>query len=129
MWGYCRNCGPLKVPVKREGFCRPKLNATYHKIHDKLGTSDAQRLVAAERLRIQYRDANCSAERELYAGGRIGPRAPSLPGSDDESAHKGTGNRFTAPERWRLRSEPRLPGVGHFGDGVDLFQTVLVFAK
>jgi uncharacterized protein YecT (DUF1311 family) len=46
-----------------------KLNAVYNKIRDKLKTADAQRLVAAERLWIQYRDANCSAERELYAGG------------------------------------------------------------
>jgi len=46
-----------------------KHNAAYNKIHDKLETADAQRLVAAERLWIQYRDANCSAERELYTGG------------------------------------------------------------
>jgi uncharacterized protein YecT (DUF1311 family) len=46
-----------------------KLNAAYNQIHDKLETADAQRLTAAELLWIQYRDASCSAERELYAGG------------------------------------------------------------
>jgi uncharacterized protein YecT (DUF1311 family) len=46
-----------------------KLHAAYNQIHDKLETADAQRLTAAERSWIQYRDANCSAERELYAGG------------------------------------------------------------
>jgi uncharacterized protein YecT (DUF1311 family) len=46
-----------------------KLNAAYSRIRDKLETADAQRLMAAERLWIQYRDASCSAERELYTGG------------------------------------------------------------
>jgi uncharacterized protein YecT (DUF1311 family) len=46
-----------------------KLNAAYNKIHDKLERADAQRLSAADRLWTQYRAANCSAERELYAGG------------------------------------------------------------
>ena len=30
---------------------------------------DEKRLVTAQRLWIEYRDANCTAERELYAGG------------------------------------------------------------
>jgi uncharacterized protein YecT (DUF1311 family) len=55
--GRCRNCGPLK------------LSAVYNKIRDKLEPADAERLSAAERLWIQPRDANCSAERALYAGG------------------------------------------------------------
>jgi uncharacterized protein YecT (DUF1311 family) len=46
-----------------------KLNIAYKRIRDKLDAVDAQRLVAAERLWMQFRDANCSAERDLYAGG------------------------------------------------------------
>ena len=52
-----------------------KLDHVYNKIRDKLETADAQCLVAAERLWIQYREANCSAERELYAGGTASPPA------------------------------------------------------
>jgi uncharacterized protein YecT (DUF1311 family) len=46
-----------------------ELNAAYKEIRGKLDGEDAKRLVAAQRLWIQYRDANCTAERELYAGG------------------------------------------------------------
>jgi uncharacterized protein YecT (DUF1311 family) len=46
-----------------------RLNSVYNKTHERLDASDAQRLQAAQRLWIQYRDANCSAERDLYAGG------------------------------------------------------------
>jgi len=45
------------------------LNSLYKGIRKKLDPSDAERLIAAQRLWIQYRDANCSAERELYNGG------------------------------------------------------------
>jgi uncharacterized protein YecT (DUF1311 family) len=46
-----------------------ELNAVYRAIHGKLDGADAQRLVAAQRLWVQYRDANCTAERELYTVG------------------------------------------------------------
>ena len=46
-----------------------KLNAVYKQLRGKLDAADGQRLVAAQRLWIQYRDANCSAERDLYEGG------------------------------------------------------------
>jgi uncharacterized protein YecT (DUF1311 family) len=51
-----------------------QLNAAYKALRAKLAAADDQRLVAAQRLWIQYRDANCTAERELYAGGTaVGP--------------------------------------------------------
>jgi uncharacterized protein YecT (DUF1311 family) len=43
-----------------------KLNAVYKQLRGKLDAADGQRLVAAQRLWIQYRDANRSAERDLY---------------------------------------------------------------
>jgi uncharacterized protein YecT (DUF1311 family) len=46
-----------------------QLNAAYRNRRGKLGVTDGQRLVATQRLWIQYRDANCTAERDLYAGG------------------------------------------------------------
>lgn len=46
-----------------------ELNSVYQKIRRKLDVSDAERLTTAQRLWIQYRDANCSAERSLYTGG------------------------------------------------------------
>jgi len=39
----------------------------------KLDSEDATRLNLAQRLWIRYRDANCTAERELYAGARAVP--------------------------------------------------------
>jgi uncharacterized protein YecT (DUF1311 family) len=46
-----------------------ELSAVYRAIRGKLDGADTQRLVAAQRLWIQFRDANCTAEHELYAGG------------------------------------------------------------
>jgi uncharacterized protein YecT (DUF1311 family) len=46
-----------------------KLNSLYKDIRRKLDVKDAERLTIAQRLWIQYRDANCAAERELYEGG------------------------------------------------------------
>jgi len=46
-----------------------RLNALYTKLRKSLDSPDRQRLVAAERLWVQYRDANCSAEQELYGEG------------------------------------------------------------
>jgi uncharacterized protein YecT (DUF1311 family) len=46
-----------------------QLNAAYKYLRGKLDAADGQRLVAIQRLWIQYRDANCAAERDLYAGG------------------------------------------------------------
>jgi uncharacterized protein YecT (DUF1311 family) len=45
------------------------LNATYTDILAHLSSLDAERLRAAERLWLQFRDANCQAERSLYEGG------------------------------------------------------------
>ena len=45
------------------------LNSLYETIQKRLSGSDAARLTTTERLWIQYRDANCSAERSLYEGG------------------------------------------------------------
>src|SRR5260370_25024588 len=46
-----------------------KLNSLYKDLRKRLDVSDAERLVVAQRLWIQYRDANCSAERKLYESG------------------------------------------------------------
>lgn len=46
-----------------------QLNALYKRIQGKLDATEVQGLITAERLWIQYRDANCTAERDLYGGG------------------------------------------------------------
>ncbi|HWZ30369.1 MAG TPA: lysozyme inhibitor LprI family protein [Bryobacteraceae bacterium] len=46
-----------------------QLNAIYKSVRETLDAGDIQPLVSTQRLWIQYRDANCSAERGLYAGG------------------------------------------------------------
>ena len=54
-----------------------KLNAFYKMVletlHDR--PDDVARLRDAERVWLQYRDANCAAERDLYGGGSGGPPA------------------------------------------------------
>jgi uncharacterized protein YecT (DUF1311 family) len=45
------------------------LNSVYKQVKGRLQGADLERLTKTQRLWIQYRDANCSAEEELYAGG------------------------------------------------------------
>jgi uncharacterized protein YecT (DUF1311 family) len=46
-----------------------KLNSLYQELRKRLEGDDANRLIATEKLWIQYRDANCEAERALYVPG------------------------------------------------------------
>jgi uncharacterized protein YecT (DUF1311 family) len=54
-----------------------KLNAFYKKVLETLHNrpGDVGRLRDAERLWLQYREANCAAERDLFGGGSGGPPA------------------------------------------------------
>ncbi|MGB7602604.1 MAG: lysozyme inhibitor LprI family protein [Candidatus Sulfotelmatobacter sp.] len=45
------------------------LNTVYKEIRGRLQGANAENLTKTQRLWIQYRDANCSAERDLYEGG------------------------------------------------------------
>ncbi len=45
------------------------LNTVYKEVRSRLQGDDAEHLTKTQRLWIQYRDANCSAERDLYEGG------------------------------------------------------------
>jgi uncharacterized protein YecT (DUF1311 family) len=54
---------------KARAVADAELNSLYGTIRAKLNASDAERLTNTERLWIQYRDANCVAERALYEGG------------------------------------------------------------
>ena len=58
-----------KCLAKARDVADAQLNAAYKRIRDKLDSADGQRLVAAQRLWIEYRDTNCAAERDLYQGG------------------------------------------------------------
>jgi uncharacterized protein YecT (DUF1311 family) len=46
-----------------------KLNQVYGAAHKALQLDEQRALLNAERLWVQYRDADCSAERGLYGGG------------------------------------------------------------
>jgi uncharacterized protein YecT (DUF1311 family) len=46
-----------------------QLNTAYKRLRGELDGADGRRLMAAQHAWIQYRDANCAAERALYAGG------------------------------------------------------------
>ena len=54
---------------KAEESAAAQLNALYTKLRKSLDSPDRKRLVTAERLWVQYRDANCSAEQELDGDG------------------------------------------------------------
>ncbi len=55
--------------AKARGVADAELNALDQNIRAKLDASEVQQFVTAERLWMQYRDANCVAERDLYGGG------------------------------------------------------------
>ncbi len=49
------------------------LNLLYNKIRQVLSPTEQPQLQAAQRLWIEFRDANCAAERDLYGGGSAAP--------------------------------------------------------
>src|SRR5436190_1023532 len=66
-------CGNVAVTVdlsnclsKARDSSDAKLNSLYKTLRKRLDATDGERLTVAQRLWIQYRDANCSAERKLY---------------------------------------------------------------
>jgi uncharacterized protein YecT (DUF1311 family) len=50
-----------------------RLNKIYIRVREVLSSDEQKDLQAAERLWLKFRDANCSAERNLYAGGSAAP--------------------------------------------------------
>jgi uncharacterized protein YecT (DUF1311 family) len=61
----------VKIEVKRADV---ELNQVYQAKLKKLRQPDAERLRKAQRAWLVYRDAECDAEMELYAGGSIAPQ-------------------------------------------------------
>ena len=49
------------------------LNAEYRRVQTVVNGAELEKLKAAQRLWIEFRDANCDAEYELYGGGSAGP--------------------------------------------------------
>lgn len=50
-----------------------ELNIVYNKIRPVLSSADQSKLRAAQQLWLQFKDANCAAERGLYDGGSAAP--------------------------------------------------------
>jgi uncharacterized protein YecT (DUF1311 family) len=46
-----------------------ELNSLYQRVRARLDSREQKQLTETQRLWIQYRDANCAAERSLYEGG------------------------------------------------------------
>jgi uncharacterized protein YecT (DUF1311 family) len=69
----CANVVPTSDSVeclsKAKVSSDAKLNSLYQELRKRLEGDDANRLIATEKLWIQYRDANCEAERALYGLG------------------------------------------------------------
>jgi uncharacterized protein YecT (DUF1311 family) len=49
------------------------MNQTYKQVRKVLGAEEQIQLQSAQRLWLQFRNANCAAERDLYAGGTAAP--------------------------------------------------------
>jgi uncharacterized protein YecT (DUF1311 family) len=49
------------------------LNKIYDRIREVLSANEQKDLLGTQRLWLKFRDANCSAERNLYAGGSAAP--------------------------------------------------------
>lgn len=54
---------------KARASANGELNALYADVRKRLEDDERKQLVAAQRLWISYRDANCAAERDLYGTG------------------------------------------------------------
>ena len=54
-----------------------ELNRVYEQTRKSLDGADLQRLITAQRLWVQFRDANCDAAYGLYGGGSAGPMVRS----------------------------------------------------
>jgi len=50
-----------------------ELNLVYNKMRKVLSPTEQSMLQTAQRLWVQFRDANCAAERELYGDGSAAP--------------------------------------------------------
>jgi hypothetical protein len=68
-----------------------QLNAAYKEIRGKLDAAGEKRLVATQRFWTQYRDANYTAERQLYARHGTDSRTLRVLGGDDAGAYERTG--------------------------------------
>jgi uncharacterized protein YecT (DUF1311 family) len=49
------------------------MNQTYKRVLKVLSAEEQKQLHSAQRLWLQFRDANCTAERDLYRGGTAAP--------------------------------------------------------
>ena len=61
---YLANC-----LAKARDAADAQLSTVYDSVRARLDAGEIQQLISAQRLWIQYRDANCVAERDLYGGG------------------------------------------------------------
>jgi uncharacterized protein YecT (DUF1311 family) len=61
--------GSDQLLYRRRKSADQQLNRTYEQIRKTLVEEDKKKLQEAQRIWLQFRDANCTAERELYSGG------------------------------------------------------------
>ncbi len=75
----CRNAGLnsaiTQCFLQESRKANDHLNALYGKIINALDRDEAQQLKVVQRIWLQFREANCEAERRLYAGGSAAPTA------------------------------------------------------
>jgi uncharacterized protein YecT (DUF1311 family) len=75
----CRTAGPdaekTRCFIAEAQAAESEMNAVYIKVREALAPSDQSKLQIAQRLWVQFRDANCAAERGLYEGGSAAPMA------------------------------------------------------
>ena len=83
------------------------LNQTYSQISKVLQPDDLQRLKVAQRLWIQFRDATCTAESNLYNGGTAS--APAYSACLEELTRQRTGDLKTIYGSFIVKSGAKDP--------------------
>jgi len=81
-----------------------ELNQFYRRVQTVVNGEELTKLKAAQRLWIQFRDANCSAEFELYSGGSAAPMV-RLACLDAVTRHRT--DELNVMYGWRLEKWPK----------------------
>jgi uncharacterized protein YecT (DUF1311 family) len=73
----CQSIGPdsseTQCFITASQIADKELNSFYGMLRMHLSPEDRKKLQVAQRLWMQFRDANCRAEYDLYGGGSAGP--------------------------------------------------------
>jgi uncharacterized protein YecT (DUF1311 family) len=71
--GPSSNAEETQCFISASGNADTEMNRMYNRVRKVLGAEEQEKLQVAQRFWLQFRDANCAAERDLYGGGTAAP--------------------------------------------------------